>query len=147
MALSESEFSTHIPFSILEYQNGSLENLDSKLEFLILSHKFHCVQVHMSLSQVHVGFFARGEAPEHLVQLLVLDHLVQDDERARVQHLVHRRPIILVLDSYTLLIDLVLRGLQRIRNLSVQRTLQLVVYVIEVDLLIFLNQLLMLLCA
>lgn len=40
---SKSEFSTDIPFSILENKNRGLENFDRELELLILSHQFHCV--------------------------------------------------------------------------------------------------------
>jgi len=99
------------------------------------------------LSKVNIRLLASAEAAEDLVYLLVLDHLVQDDERARVKHLVYCRSVVLVLHSNALLVDLVLRRFQRVADLRVQLALQLVVHIVEVDLLVLLDQLLVLLCA
>ena len=63
----------------------------------------------MSLCQIHISLFACGETTENLIQLLILHHLLQDDKGTWVQHLVNSGPIILVLDPYTVFINLVLR--------------------------------------
>lgn len=99
----------------------------------------------MPLSEVDIGLFTRTKATEDLVNLLILDHLVQNNKRSRVKDLVDSGSIVLVLNSDTLLIDLILRSLEAIANLAVQLHLKLMVHIIQVDLLVFLNHLLLLL--
>lgn len=63
----------------------------------------------MTLSQVHVSLLASGEAPEDLIELLILDHLMQHNKSPWVQYLIDSCPIIFVLDSNSVFINLILR--------------------------------------
>jgi len=70
---------------------------------------------------------------------------MKDDQCSWVKHLIHSCTIVLVLNSYALLIDLILRRLECIADFGVELHLQLVIDIVQVDLLILLNELLLLL--
>ena len=122
MTFPESEFSAHITFSIFEDENGCLEDLDCELKLLIavLWKELHLIQVHVSLSQVNVGLLPCAETAKDLINLLILDHLVKDDQCPGVKHLVNCGPIVLVLNSDPIFVNLVLRRLQGIADFGVE---------------------------
>ena len=101
----------------------------------------------MSLCKVDVCLLACAETAEYLVYLLVLDHLVQDDQSAWVKHLIDSGSVVLVLHSDAFVVNLILRRLQGVAHLRVELALKLVIHIIEIDLLVLLDQLLVLLCA
>ena len=108
MSFSEPEFSTNIPFSILEYQNTSFEDLDGKFHiWSILRYHLKCRKVLApAFSQIHIGLFSSGNAPVHLCDLVIFFEFMDNNQSPGVQNLIHRGPIILIpLDGvYSMLI-------------------------------------------
>ncbi len=81
MAFSKPEFSTNIPFSVLEYQDTSLEDLDCEFELgLVLGNHFECGEILApTLRELDVGFLTGGVTAVEMIYFTVLLELMQDD--------------------------------------------------------------------
>ena len=82
---AEPVLARHVLVAVLKHQNGGLEHLDG------------IVLVVLGLGVVHVRLLSGRDAPVDLGKQAFVEHLEDDHPRPRVEHLLGRRPIRLVL--------------------------------------------------